>query len=144
MKKQLSIALAALVLVACGGGSSDNNLNNNLTGYWSGTVTGVANNGSLNITMTLAQSDGVAGNGVTSIKDIPVDITGIYTTSSGSGGSVSGKFDGSSFTGNLSPSVSNNCSAKIVLFFSYNSLNGTALTDNCGMSASAKAAFTKQ
>ena len=143
MKKQLSIALAALVLVACGGGSSDNNLNNNLTGYWSGSFTGVVNNAPINITMTLAQSDGVAGNGITGIKDIAV-ITGIYTTSSGSGGSVSGTFDGSSFTGNLTPSVSTNCSAKIVLFFSFNSLNGTAVTNNCGVSASAQAAFTKQ
>lgn len=143
MKKQLSITLAALVLVACGGGSSDNNLNNNLTGYWSGSFSGAVNGGPLNINMTLAQPDGVAGNGITGNKDVAV-ITGTYTTSSGSGGSVSGTFDGSSFTGNLSPSVSTNCSAKIVLFFSYNSLNGTALTENCGMSASAKAAFTKQ
>ena len=143
MKKQLSIALAALVLVACGGGSSDNNLNNNLTGYWSGSFTGVVNNAPLNITMTLAQSDGVAGNGITVIKDSAV-ITGIYTTSSGSAGSVTGTFDGSSFTGNLTPSVSTNCSAKIVLFFSFNSLNGTAVTNNCGVSASAQAAFTKQ
>lgn len=143
MKKQLSIALAALVLVACGGGSSDNNLNNNLTGYWSGSFTGVVNNAPINITMTLAQADGVAGNGITGIKD-SAGIAGIYTTSSGSGGSVSGTFDGSSFTGTLTPSVSTNCSAKIVLFFSFNSLNGTALTDNCGVSASAKAAFTKQ
>ena len=143
MKKQLSIALAALVLVACGGGSSDNNLNNNLTGYWSGSFTGVVNNAPLNITMTLAQPDGVAGNGIIGNKDIAV-ITGLYTTSSGSAGSVSGTFDGSSFTGNLTPSVSTNCSAKIVLFFSFNSLNGTAVTNNCGVSASAQAAFTKQ
>ena len=143
MKKQLSIALAALVLVACGGGSSDNNLNNNLTGYWSGSFTGVVNNAPINITMTLAQADGVAGNGITGIKD-SAGIAGIYTTSSGSGGSVSGTFDGSSFTGTLTPSVSTNCSAKMVLFFSFNSLNGAALTDNCGVSASAKAAFTKQ
>ena len=143
MRKQLSIALTALVLVACGGGSSDNNLNNNLTGYWSGSFTGVVNNAPINITMTLAQSDGVAGNGITGIKD-SAGITGIYTTSSGSAGSVTGTFDGSSFTGNLNPSASTNCSAKIVLFFSFNSLNGTALTDNCGVSASAKAAFTKQ
>ena len=143
MKKQLSIALAALVLVACGGGSSDNNLNNNLTGYWSGTFTGVANNASLNITMTLVQPDGVAGNGIIGNKDI-AGISGIYTTSSGSTGLVAGSFDGSSFTGNLTPSVSTNCSAKIVLFFSFNSLNGTAVTNNCGVSASAQAAFTKQ
>ena len=144
MKKQLSIALMALVLAACGGGSSDNNLinnitANNITGKWDGSFAGFASSTTINgnVTMTLAQ------------RDDPNDpkikiISGVYTSSSGSAGSVSGSFDGSSFTGNLSPSASTICSARVVLFFSYNALNGTAVASNCAVSASAQGTFSKQ
>ena len=134
MKKQLSIALAALVLVACGGGSSDNNLNNNLTGYWSGSFAGVVNSTPINgnVTMTLAQTDG--------------RIKGIYSCSSGRAGTVTGSFDGATFTGDIVPTTANvaNCPAKMVLYFSYNSLKGTSLTYNCAVTATSQVSFTKQ
>ena len=150
MKKQLSIALAALVLVACGGGSSDNNLinnitANNITGKWDGSFAGFTSSTTINgnVTMTLAQrDDGNTINGV-SVGKIMI-ITGVYTTSSGGAGSVSGTFDGSSFTGSLTPSVATICPAKVVLFFSYNALNGTAVASNCAVSASAQGTFSKQ
>lgn len=133
MKKQLSIALAALVLVACGGGSSDNNTGNNLTGYWSGSFSGAVNGGSLNgnVTMTLAQSGGVKG---------------IYSHSLGSVGTVSGSFDGATFTGDIIPTTptSTNCPAKMVLYFSYNSLKGTSLTYNCAVATTFQVSLTKQ
>lgn len=134
MKKQLFIALAAVILVACGGGSSDNNLTNNLTGFWSGSFVGVINSTPLNgnVTMTLAQSGSV--------------ITGIYSSSSAGAGTITGNFDGSSFTGNLTPTTvtASNCTAKVVLFFSYNSLKGTGLTTNCAVSATSEVSFSKQ
>ena len=134
MKKQLSIALAALVLVACGGGSSDNNLNNNITGKWDGSFVGFASSTTINgnVTMTLAQQISNS------------NVTGVFTSSSGVTGSVSGTFDGSSFTGSLTPSVATICPAKIVLLFSYNSLKGTAIASNCAVSASAQGTFSKQ
>ena len=131
MKKQLSIALAALVLVACGGGSSDNNLTNNIKGYWSGTFTGVVNNAPLNgnITMTLTESG-----------------AGIYSNSLGYAGTVNGSFDGTTFTGDILPATPTitNCPAKMVLYFSYNSLKGTSLTYNCAVSTTFQVALTKQ
>ena len=134
MKKLLSITLAALVLVACGGGSSDNNVGNNLTGYWSGSFVGVVNSTPINgnVTMTLAQNG--AG------------INGIYSSSSGSAGTVSGSFDGSTFTGDIVPTTANvaNCPAKLVLYFSYNSLKGTSLTYNCAVTATSQVSFSKQ
>ncbi len=134
MKKQLSIALAALVLVACGGGSSDNNPNNNITGKWDGSFAGFTSSTTINgnVTMTLAQQ--VSNS----------NVTGVFTSSSGVTGSVSGTFDGSSFTGSLTPSVATICAAKIVLLFSYNSLKGTAIASNCAVSASAQGTFSKQ
>ncbi len=135
MKKQLSIALTALVLAACGGGSSDNNVGNNITGKWAGSFAGFANGTTINgnVTLTLAQQG----------SDDP-NIKGIFTSSSGITGSVSGFFDGSSFVGNLTPSTATTCPAKVVLFFSYNALNGTAVASNCAQSASAQGAFSKQ
>ena len=151
MRKQLSIALAALVLVACGGGSSDNNLinnitANNITGKWDGSFAGFTSSTTINgnVTMTLAQRDpNGAFEGGVSLGKIKI-ISGVYTSSSGSAGSVSGTFDGSSFTGSLTPSVATICPANIVLLFSYNSLKGTAIASNCAVSASAQGTFSKQ
>lgn len=134
MREKLSIALMTLVLAACGGGSSDNNVGNNLTGYWSGSFVGVVNSTPINgnVTMTLAQTG--AG------------INGIYSSSSGSAGTVSGSFDGSTFTGDIVPTTANvaNCPAKLVLYFSYNSLKGTSLTYNCAVTATSQVSFSKQ
>ena len=138
MKKQLSIAFTALVLAACGGGSSDNNLNNNITGKWDGSFAGFTSSTTINgnVTMTLAQQSQV-------FKTEP-NVYGVYSSSSGSTGSVIGFFDGSSFRGSLTPSSAAICPADIVLLFSYNSLKGTAITYNCAQSASAQGAFSKQ
>ncbi len=115
MKKFLIAAAATLALAGCGGGGDSADI----TGAWTGTASGVVNGAPLVQTINLALSQ----NGTV--------VNGTFNSTSGNTGSVTGTFNGSSFEGNLIPSVPNNCPGKFVLFYSNNKLEGSSASYNC-------------
>lgn len=120
MKRFLFAVVAALALAGCGGGSGSADL----TGAWTGTASGVQNGAQLVQTINLALSQ----NGTV--------VNGTFNSTSGNTGSVTGTFNGSSFEGNLIPSVPNNCPGKFVVFYSNNKLEGTGASYNCTVAVS--------
>lgn len=140
MKKCLFVVLAVLALAGCGSGTgkSDTVSTSNpttgagvdLSGNWTGAA--VATNGSTgsaNIGLTLSQSGS--------------KVSGTFSSSTGNNGSIVGTVSGSSFSGDLIPSVPTNCPAKIVLIYSNNQLSGTTTTYNCSVVASSNATLSR-
>lgn len=136
MKKRLFVVLAVLALAGCGNGvgrtgtvSSDSGIAD-LSGKWTGAaVVTNGGTGSANIGLTLTQNGS--------------NVSGTFSSSTGNTGSIVGTVSGSSFSGDLLPSVPTSCPAKIVLIYSNNQLSGTTTTYNCSVIASSYATLSR-
>lgn len=127
MKKLLLASLTAFVLAGCGGGG-DGGVD--LTGRWTGTATATTGGtGTVNVVLTLSQNGS--------------NVNGTFSSTSGNAGSIVGTVSGSSFSGDLLPSVPTNCPAKVVFIYNNNQLSGTTATYNCTVAVSSNAIFSR-
>jgi hypothetical protein len=131
--KRITLVVALVALVSCGGGSPSAPSAVQVAGTWSGSITSNQVAGSGPARITIAQSGS--------------SLTGTWQVTGPNGpdsGNMTGSMNGSSASMSLTPSVPGTCPYSVTATFAGSSMTGTYATQNCTASGSGGVALTKQ